>query len=431
MTPSVQVWEASVGFLPHKVTVYEEPTRKGTLYLRWRQGGNWKRKSLQRPLRTPRGKIDPEVQKWALQQAEKKYAELVSGVPLEERAPTSPVSVAQGLDRITDPGTGKYPVDTAHRREVERELKRAIKHFGAHTAWESIKRRDIRGFWRWRIRELRADKHTGLRGAEITVARFLAVAAWLRDEELIPPGACQLPRSWKEEFRKDWMELTDSRGLPTPNRPRHTLEEMRKIMAKAGEVDPRLELALTLGAELRLGQVIRAHRSDLDLEHETFTVHSRGHKSGEVIKLTEGQMKVVSYHLTEGYLRKIEGQLADYPLFPAGEVHGWIVKGERGIPYTDKKNAEKGSMTRATLDDWFHAAERLAEVPVIKGRAAYGLRRQSVDTAKALKISREGLQRLGGWSDTQMPDQIYADEKADYARDEARDARAKIRGETE
>jgi hypothetical protein len=239
VTPSRDVWEASVGFLPHKVTVYEEMSRNGTLYLRWRKEGNWGRKSLQRPLRTPRGRIDPETQKWALQQAERKYAELVSGVPVEERAPTSPVTLSQGLEKVTDPATGKYPTDTDHRREVDREFKRAIKHFGADRTFESIKRRDIRGFWRWRILELHGEGHTGLRGAEITVARFLAVAAWLRDEEMIPAGSCQLPRSWKDEFRKDWLELTESRALPTPNRPRHSLDELRAIIAKASEVDPR------------------------------------------------------------------------------------------------------------------------------------------------------------------------------------------------
>ena len=35
----------------------------------------------------------------------------------------------------------------------------------------------------------------------------------------------------------------------------------------------------------------------------------------------------------------------------------------------------------------------------------------------------------GGWTDSQMPDRIYADQEADHARDEARDVRAKIRGE--
>lgn len=433
MTPSRDVWEKSVGFLPHKVTVYEEPSRKGTLYLRWRQDGNWKRKSLQRPLRTPRGKIDPETQKWALEQAEQQYARLVQGLPIEERASSTPLTIAKGLERIVDRLTGKYPVDSPHRREVEREMKRAVEHWGADTPWEAIKRRDIRKLWRWRILQLHAAKHDGLRGTEITIARVLAVAAWLRDEELIPPGAVVLPRNWKEEFRKDWLELTGARTLPTPSRPRHSLEEMRRIMAAAGKVDPRLELALALGAELRLGQVIRGRRPDIDLEHATFTVYGRGHKQGEVVKLTGGQMRVIMHHLEHGYLRELEKQAPDYALFPAGSLIGARPKDpEKADPHaTVRKHLNASSITRASLDGWFHDAERLAEVPVIKGRAAYGLRRQSVDAAKAAGIGRDAMQHLGGWADNQMPDRIYADQEATAAREEARDVRAKIRGETE
>lgn len=429
MTRSPTWWEKAVGFLPHKVTVYEEPSRNGTLYLRWRSAGNWKRKSLQRPLRTPRGKVDPDTQKWALQQAEAQYAQLVQGLPIEERASSTPLTIAQGLERAIDRATGKYPTDTPHRREVERELKRAVEHWGGDTAWEAIKRRDIRKLWRWRISELHAAKHDGLRGAEITISRVLAVAAWLRDEELIPPGACSLSRKWKEELRKDWIELTGARALPEPARPRHTLVEMRSIMAVAGRVDPRLELMLVLGAELRLGQVIRGRRTDLDLEHATFTILGKGHKRGELVKLTAGQLAIVTHHLTKGYLRELEQEAADYPLFPAGQLVGGRKMEDPRASVHRHLNAK--AIDRSVLDNWFHDAERLAEVPVVKGRGAYGLKRQSVDAAKAAGISREGLQRLGGWSDTQMPDRIYADQEAGYARDEARDVRAKIRGETE
>ena len=47
------------------------------------------------------------------------------------------------------------------------------------------------------------------------------------------------------------------------------------------------------------------------------------------------------------------------------------------------------------------------------------------------KISREALKELGGWATSQMADEIYADEEAQNAREEARDAFAKIRGEAE
>jgi integrase len=105
--------------------------------------------------------------------------------------------------------------------------------WGADTAWADIKRADLRKLWRRRILQLRAEKADGLRGAEITIQRVNAVAAWLRDEELIPAGACVAPRQWKTELRADWLELSKERALPDPKRPRHTLDEMRRILAKA------------------------------------------------------------------------------------------------------------------------------------------------------------------------------------------------------
>lgn len=427
MTPRVEVWEESVGFLPWKVTVYEEPSRKGTLYLRWRQDGNWKKKSLKRPLRTPRGRIDLETRRWALNEAQAQYARLVAGVPVEEVTPAAPMSIAQGLAAAIDSKTGKYPTDTLHRREVVREMERAIAQWGANTPWETIKRKDIRKLWRHRINELRAEKQAGLRGAEVTIQRVFAVASWLRNEEEIPAGACAAWKTWKDELRADWIELSGERALPDVSRPRHSLEEMRKIMAVAGRVDPRLELALALGAELRLGQVIRCRRSDLNLEHKTFTVRGKGHKRGETVMLTDGQIRVVNHHLTAGYLRDLERAAADYPLFPAGQLRGG--RNMKDPRATLRYQLSAKPINRSVLDGWFHDAEDLADVPKVKGRAAYGLRRQSVDAAKAANISREGLQRLGGWVDTQVPDAIYAEQEAGYAREEARDVRAKLRGE--
>lgn len=432
MTPrakGTEVWEESVGFLPWKVTVYEETARKGVLYLRWRQDGNWKRRSLQRPLRGARGAIDQEAKRWALAQAAEQYARLVAGVPATERAPIAPLTIAEGLALAIDASTGRYPSNTVHRREVVRELQRAMAVLGAAKPWEEIRRAELRKLWRHRIRQLREDGATGLRGAEITVQRVLAVATWLRDEEKIPVGACVASRKWKEELKSDWQEITGQSALPDPVRPRHTLDEMRRILAVADRVDPRFALAMALGAELRLGQVLRCRRADVSLEHASLTVRGKGHKQGTIVHLTDGQLRVVRTALATGYLRALEQHCPDYPLFPAGQMPGGR-KMEDPVA-TVARHANARPVDRSVLDGWFHAAERLAEVPVVKGRGAYGLRRAAVDAVKAAGISREGLQAHGGWADTQMPDRIYADQQADYARDEAKAVRARIRGETE
>lgn len=435
-------WSASVGFLPHKITVYEEPAREWTLYLRWRSGGNWKKRSLRRQLRTVRGKIDAEVQRWAMEQASAQYARLVAGIPDAERAPSAPLTIQQGLDRATDPKVGKYPTDTNHRREVVREMDRAIRAWGDATPWEAIKRSHLRSLWRARIVGLRAENDVGLRGAEITIQRVLAVAQWLRDEELIPAGACVAPRTWRQELRADWLELTGERGLPKPSQPRYTIEESRALLRIAPEVDPRYHLLLALAAELRPGQGVRARRSDLDLDHKTFTVYGRGHKRGEVVKLTAGQMRVVRAALETGYLREMESSCADYPLFPGVHLKGngrsqWkdpeagvrVSKGYTTPTAVPERHSNAAPVQMSNVRKWHRKAEKEAGIQHVDDRGPYGMRRAAVDAAKQAKISREGLKALGGWSDTQVPDTIYADQEMEYARDEAREVRARIRGE--
>ena len=270
----------------------------------------------------------------------------------------------------------------------------------------------------------------GMRGAEVTVARVFTVARWLRDEEsslgepLIPAHACIPPKQWKQELRDDWAKLRGEDRQPEPHRPRHTADEMRSIIAAADAVDPRFALLMALGAELRLGVVCRAWRSDLMLEEGTFTVRAYGKKRGAIVKLTEGQI-VECYAALSGYLAELERAGGDYRLFPSGQLPG----GRSGSPHAVERHRHVRPIGRRRILAWFHAAERAANVASVPGRGAYGLRRAAVDAAKALGISREALKEHGGWADTQIPDRIYADQGAEFARDAARAVRARIRGE--
>lgn len=92
-------------------------------------------------------------------------------------------------------------------------------------------------------------------------------------------------------------------------------------------------------------------------------------------------------------------------------------------------DATATAIQRRTIGEWFEQAEAKAGVTKQDGRGPYGVRRTFVDAGKALRISREGLTALGGWADPQMADRIYAEEEQRYAQREARDVRARIRGE--
>ena len=114
---------------------------------------------------------------------------------------------------------------------------------------------------RKRILALRADGHEGLRGAEIAVQRVLAVAQWRRDVERLPAHACVAPRRWRDAVRADWRVLAGEATDAEAHRPRHTLEEIRKILDVAEQVDPRFGLLVALGAELPQAWFVWMERS--------------------------------------------------------------------------------------------------------------------------------------------------------------------------
>ena len=417
---SARPWSAVVGLAPHKVRVYELEERDRTLYLRWRAEGNWRKRSLGVRLRDTHGRIRPEIRRQAIAEAERQ-AGILSGRLADSS--TRPLTVAETGAVITNARTGLYPTETPHAKEVSRSLSIAARIWGADTPWDTIDRARIRALGRVRIDELRACGCEGYRAAEICVQRVLTVAAWLRDEHRIAADACLAPRRWREELRSYWSQRANG-AAPEPYRPRHTLDEMRALLEHASAVDPRFALLLALGAELRLGQVARARRSDLDETARTLTI--RGRKRGAVVTLTDGQMRAW-LAAKRSYLAVLNA-LPDYLLFPRGQMPGGRSGNARATVERHGINAKPIGGT--AIRKWFKKAEKLAKIRHVRGRGAYGLRRVAVDAAKERQISREGLKAFGGWTDTQVPDMVYAEVDAQHARDEAAEIRAQMRGES-
>ncbi len=433
---SAERWEDTFGFAPHKVWVGERADKGGTLYLRWWDGtrGNWKWRSLGQGLRDEKGRVLDAVQQLARQAAKERYEELTGkGAPvvLTER---TPLTLGRTWALISDEKTGLYPTDTAHRREVARELRHAVRILGPDTAWATIDKGRYLTLMRTRVDELRAAGHTALRGAEITMQRIHAIAVWLRDNEHIPADAAVPSSRWRLNLAT-YVEASHGGRLPEPAKPRHTLDEMRALLEKAWDTDPRFGLLMALGAEQRLGQVARCRRSDLNLEHKTLRIPGRGKKKAPIVLLTAGQVHAVERAL-QGYLARMERAHADYPLFPGVKLRHAIerVDGKyrrTGAAYMDPRTMANVAPVRGTgIRKWFRATEARCGIAHAAGRGAYGVRRVAVDAVKAAGISREGLKSHGGWASTQIPDAIYADQDAEYARREAMEKRAEIRGET-
>lgn len=411
-------WSAEVGVRPFRVIAEERRDRRGRVYLRWWAGTNWTTRTTGLTVTTPAGRLAPRKVAAVMAALTAKHRELASGTTVEVAAP---LTIRQGLDLAVDAKRGKYPTDSMHRREVDRELKRAALILGDTMTWDALRPGDLRALYRARVKALQMKGHGGRRGAEVTIARLLAVAEWLRGEGAISPAACRAPKDWKQVLGGEVHGVT-------VHQPRHTLEEMRAILTAAPQVDPRLALAYRVGIGLRLGQVIRTPRSALDLDAGTIRVPGRGKKQGALVVLLPEDVAVVRQALT-GFLALLEraflgGTITDYPLFPSGQLTG----GRKGEGVARLEQVVEGPVTMTAVRKWFRAAEKLAQVPHVAGRSTYGIKRQAVDAGKAMKLSRDGLTKLGGWADPQMADRVYADVDALAAATEAAVARRGIRG---
>lgn len=432
----MSAWRWSVGSGSSKVTALELPHRRNGLYLRWRARGNWAVQSLQLTCRTATGRLIKaacEAAQTAARAKSRELAEAAAALPV----PGEPVTLAQAEALAFHPDRGRWTRETANGKELARALALAAEHWGPRRRWHELTRADWRSLWRWRLRALQAAGHRGYRGSELLVQHVATVADWLVEEGHVL--RVQGPeRKWREQLAADYLRAMDA--LPEAHRPRHTLDEMRRILEAAQHGDPRFALLMALGAELRLGQVVRCRRSDLDLERGTLRVRGRGTKGGTTVQLTGGQLVAVINAL-HGYLHRLEGlspvegmsleqgsNVCDYPLFPQGPLPG----GRKGQGVADpERHMRVNPVNRRWVLAQFRRAEALAGVPHVPGRGAYGVKRAAVDAVKSMGISREGLKAHGGWASTEIPDRIYADGEAVYAREEAARLRARIRGEPE
>lgn len=435
-------WTHVEGSGAARVVVYEDVARGGALTLRWWVAARkqWKRKSLGRTLERDRNRKPVKASvEWAKQQAMRKSVALSDGVvDVAAIAPVAPFTIGETKKALTDVDTGPYPHATPFRDEMTRALELACMVWGEDTTWKEIDDQAWTKLMRRRLVALLAKEKQGIRSTEITVSRINTAAEWLRDQKKIPRDAALLPKKWRADLLKYWRGETaklqgkksDEIDDPVPHRPRHTLEDMRKVLAAAAKVDPRLYLLLQLAAEYRLGQARTARRSHIHSADRTFRIFGRGKKGGAVIDLTDGQVAAWDAAIAEGgYLHDLErawvDEQKDYYLFPSGKMLGrkastWTLG--RGI------DAEK-PVSREWIIKNFHAAEDRAEVKKIKGGAAYLLRRQNVDAMNEVGISGLGKQAAGGWSSTKVPDSIYAEGTNKVGREEAKRVRSLTRGE--
>jgi len=87
-------------------------------------------------------------------------------------------------------------------------------------AWTEFVPAEARALWR-----KMADRHAASRGAEFGVRAaegmvdaIYSVAAWLREEHLIPADAARPPAQWRKSLKEEWAQRTGKRRS-RPHRP--------------------------------------------------------------------------------------------------------------------------------------------------------------------------------------------------------------------
>jgi hypothetical protein len=226
------------------------------------------------------------------------------------------------------------------------------------------------------------------------------------------------------------------RAAAPPAKPRHTRYDVEKLFATLERADPRLALAATIGAELRLGQVLRTRRSDVLPSPDgrfrigAVRVHGRGKKLGELVILTMEERHALQRALCSGYLADLEvahqrGEIKDFNLFPGHYLRRVHDRKGRGVMRSRVENAD-APVGKTALQKWWRTLEAAAGVEHQKGRGAYGLRRLQSDRAEDVEDDARVLNILGAWKRTSTREGYQQEERVEL-REKAARTRRKIR----
>lgn len=408
---------AKIGAGPGVVHAWERLERSGRVFVKYSVTGKTGRDRRVKhkldgdiTVRDLKGRLDARMVRRASDAVHALAARLQLGQPT--RAALAPddsdLTLRDGFLALLDHQTGKFSTPTRRWDEVRRAQGKLEKFLGPGRSWTTIVPADARRVWRSLAEEAKKSGAGGARQTEVTVDAMYSTANWLRDEERIPMTAAIAPKRWRVRLYEDWEQIVGR--VDEPDRPRHEADEMVLLFAKAHDprVDPRFGLAFDLGGEQRLGQVLRCWRSDLDLTLVALDailggapgtlgmlrVKGRGKKKASPILLTASQRAATDAALS-GYLSHFEnafraGEVADYPLFPAGRFK----EGKAKLVATPK------SLSRDGARKMFKELEGIAGITHVPGRSWYGVRRTATDLAEDIMKDERVLNSITGHRDS-------------------------------
>lgn len=335
----------------------------------------------------------------------------------------SQLTVEEGFALYHDVTTGGLPKSPAARRShrIARETWTAAlrdARTGASMAWNDITLADVEAV------AFRTRKSGRVDSGRRLVTNLTTVHHWLRKKR----------RMRELESPTEGFDFEAYLDGYEPNRPRYTVDEMRRLVAVRDEVDPRFALlvALIIDRGDRKGAYLKTMRSDLNCRMTREPDPSKAPygwlrlpalKGGRapLIYLTARQRTAIDGAFA-GYLRLLEPRYqadgADYPLFPGARLRGR----DEQVVEPDVRRAYS-PLGERSAELMLHDAERRASPPVehIAGRAWHGFRRV-VSHALAEKIGKEQTADALGWKGTGMLDNTYMEEERHEAAARVREA---------
>lgn len=448
-----KVWQYQKGDYSTTVTAVERVGRDRVIEVRWWVPSlkRFQRRSLGFGVRDETGAIVAELEQQAVRQTQAIYDSLMAGrSPLEKPQSTEhgPLTLREGFDIATTVPTGLYVVESEHLRDMRRATRDIVEIIGRNVrgeprSWDSLNHAAARELWLGLARRFKTKELGGPAWTERCVVVLIQVSQWLAAEERISRGLV-MKKLWREQFHREWEQYTGTRI--SKSTPRHSAEEITRIFAALGhsDVDPRIALAIELGAEARLGQVARLMRSSVDLspigafQLGRLVVHGSGKKLGVVRDLTPEERGAIDRAL-EGYLRDLEeayqdGLRDDYPMFPAGRLRYDISpsrlprRQHTSTPVRRAKlSGSNAPMNDRTLNDLFHALERAAKVTPIPGRGWYGIRRRATDVYEDYEKDERVLNDQTGHKKSETRREVYQEREREVIRAKSAETRRNVR----
>jgi hypothetical protein len=447
-----KVWQYSKGDYATTVTAIERVDRGRTIEVRWWVASlkRFQKKSLRFGIRDERGVIVAEREQEAVRQTQAIYDSLMAGrSPLDaSRSGDAPLTLQEGFDLATAVPTGLYVIESEHLRDMRRAARDVVATIGRTArgelrTWDSVNNSAARELWLGLAKRYKAEKLGGPAWTERCVVALIQVSQWLVAEERATRGLV-MKKQWRDQFRREWEQFTGTRIEKST--PRHSEAEIRRLFATLDneKVDPRIALALELGAEARLGQVRRLMRSHVDLSEVgafklgRVIVHGSGKKLGVVRDLTPEERLAIDRALA-GYLRDLEELYQDhlrqdYPMFPAGRLCYDIAPSRMPRKATQQRSVRRAKvsisdspMDDRTLNDHFHELERLAKVDVIPGRGWYGIRRRATDVYEDYEKDERVLNDQTGHKKSETRREVYQEREREVIRARSAETRRYVR----